>query len=133
MFRRLFSGKRGPLEAAPSSRPKHYASQSGYHYEYWYEGYRSHRSRTDSGTEFVFGISADRQKGLAVAVFLSTGVLGAWERSHAREFSAAERYAIAKMALFQAFDERAGPAELGERVFVRTLDLDAIVRRLNIE
>jgi hypothetical protein len=68
-----------------------------------------------------------------VAVFLSTGVLCAWEQSHAREFSATERYAIAKTALFQALDERAGPEEMGERVFVRAPDLAAIVRKLNME
>lgn len=68
-----------------------------------------------------------------MAVFLSTGVLRAWEQRHAREFSATERYAIAKMALFQAFDERAGPEEMGERVLVRAPDLDAIVRKLSIE
>jgi hypothetical protein len=55
-----------------------------------------------------FRISADRQASPAVGVFLSTGVLRVWKESHAREFSATERYAIARMALFQAFDERAG-------------------------
>jgi hypothetical protein len=59
--------------------------------------------------------------------------LQAWEQSHAREFSAAERYAIAKMALFQAFDERTGPAKMGVAVLVRASDLDAIVATLNIE
>ena len=66
-------------------------------------------------------------------VFLSTGVWRVWQQSHAREFSATERRAIAKMALFQAFDERAGPAEPGERVLVRAADLDAILEKLNIE
>jgi hypothetical protein len=133
VFRRLFSRNRGPLNAAPYPRLKHYSSPSGHHYEYWYEGHRAYRSRTDSGTEFVFRIAADRKRGPTVAVFLSTGVLQAWEQSHAREFSAAERYAIAKMALFQAFDERAGPAQMGAAVLVRASDLDAIVATLNIE
>jgi len=133
VFRRFFSLNRGPLQAAPSSRLKHYASQSGYQYEYWYEGHRSYRSRTDSGTEFVFRISGDRKSGPTVAVALPIHVLGTWEQNHGREFSVAERYAIAKMALFQAFDERAGPAEMVEAVHVRALDLDAIVGRLNIE
>jgi hypothetical protein len=133
VFRRLFSRNRGPLNSAPASRLKHYTAPNGYHYEYWYEGHRSYGSRTDSGTEFVFRVSADYKSGPIVAVFLSTGMLQAWEQSHAREFSATERYAIAKMALFQAFDERAGPAELGDRVLVRAPDLDAIVEKLSIE
>ena len=133
MFRRLFSRNRGPLNAAPSPRVKHYASPSGYAYEYWHEGRRAYRSRTDSGTEFVFRIAADRKGGPTVSVFLSTGVLQVWERNHAREFSGAERYAIAKMALFQAFDEHAGPAEMGAAVLVSASGLEAIVARLNIE
>jgi hypothetical protein len=133
VFRRLFSRNRGPLNAAPSPRLKHYSSPSGHHYEYWYEGHRAYRSRTDSGTEFVFRMAAVRKGGLSVAVFLSTGILQAWEKSHAREFSAAERYAIAKMALFQAFDEGAGPSEMGAAVLLSESDLEALVARLNIE
>jgi hypothetical protein len=133
VFRRLFSRNRGPLNAAPTPRLKHYSSPSGYQYEYWYEGYRAYRSRTKSGTEFVFRIAADRKRGPSVAVFLSAAVLQAWEQSHGREFSAAERYAIAKMALLQAFDEGAGPAEMGAAVLVSASGLDAIVATLNIE
>jgi len=133
VFRRLFSGNRGPLEPPHSTRLRHYTAQNGYHYAYRHEGHRGYRSRTDSGTEFVFRISADRENGLTIVVFLSTGVLRAWEQTHAHEFSATERYAIAKMALFQAFDERSGPAELGDRVLVRAADLDAIVGRLSID
>jgi hypothetical protein len=59
-----------------------------------------------------------------VGVFLANGVLGAWERNRARRFSTIEQYAIAKMALFQSFDERAAPAEMGEPVLVRAADLD---------
>ena len=127
------SWKSAPLRGAPSPRIKHYASASGHHYEYCYEGYRPYRSRTDSGTEFVFRISAGRKTTPTVAVFLSAGVLHAWEQNHGREFSAAERYAIAKMALFQAFDERAGPAEMRTDVRVRPADLETIVAALNIE
>jgi len=131
-FRRLFSRNRGPLHPAPSSRRKHYTSQSGLHYEYWYEGQRSYRSGTDSGTEFVFRALIQHKSG-SVAVFLSAGVLRPWEQQHGRELSAAERYAIAKMALFQAFDERAGPANMVEEVYVRGAELDTIAEMLNLE
>jgi hypothetical protein len=88
---------------------------------------------TDSGTEFIFRISADREADATSAVFLSKGGLRTWEQSHGREFSAAERYAIAKMALFRAFDERAGPLRTRKAVRVRGHDLEAIVALLNIE
>jgi hypothetical protein len=69
----------------------------------------------------------------AVAVLLSTGVLASWQQKHEREFSAAEQYAIAKMALFHAFDEHAGPSDMVEAVHVHADRLGAIVEELNID
>lgn len=117
---------------APYSRRKHYTSERGFRYEYWFEGHRSYRSRTDSGTGFVFRILTTGETA-SVTVFLSAGVLCAWEQKHGREFSAAERYAIAKMALFQSFDERAGPADMVEAVNLSGACLDTIAERLNLE
>lgn len=133
MFRRLFSRNPGPLSRPPSPRLKQYTAQNGLQYEYSYEGCRPFRSRYDSGTEFAFRISRGRKAGPTVAVFLSAGVVSAWEQGHGRSFSAAELYAIAKMALFQAFDERSGLTEMGQDVRVRTGDLEAIVAALNID
>jgi hypothetical protein len=132
LFRRLFSRNPGLVRGALPARLKHYASPTGHHYEYCSEGYRPYLSRTDSGTEFVFRISAHKT-GPTVAVFLSAAVLREWELCHGREFSQAERYAIAKMALFQAFDECAGPGEMRANVHVRPADLEAIVATLNID
>jgi hypothetical protein len=55
-----------------------------------------------------------------------------WERSHARELSSNERYAIAKMALFQAFDDRASPGLMKDAVRVRPADVEAIVETLDL-
>ena len=65
--------------------------------------------------------------------FLSTGVLASWQQKHEREFSAVEQYAIAKMALFHAFDEHAGPSDMVEAVCVHAARLDAIVEELDID
>ena len=56
-----------------------------------------------------------------------------WEQSHARELSATERYAVAKMALFQAFDERATPELMKQEVRVRAADVTAILDTLGLE
>jgi len=49
-----------------------------------------------------------------------------------RELSPTERYAIAKIALFQAFDERPLPAQMKDEVRVRQADVDAIVETLDL-
>ena len=58
MFRNFFSKKPAALTGAPPvRRMKTYSAQSGYVYQYYYEGYRPFRSAGESGSEFVFTIS----------------------------------------------------------------------------
>ena len=108
-------------------RLKTYAAQTGYVYHYYYEGHRHFRAGGDSGTEFVFSISADRKTWRTGAVRLDQNALRGWESGNGRELSATERYAIAKMALFQAFDERPEPGRMTDEVRVRTADVAAII------
>jgi hypothetical protein len=89
-------------------RVKNYAALSGYVYEYFFEGYRDRQG----GREFVFSISGDRKSWSAFQVRITTGATEAWERDRDFALGHRERYALAKLALFSAFDERANPAEM---------------------
>ena len=133
MFEKLFSRKEIPLTGAPPVRRlKTYSAQSGYVYQYYYEGQRPLQRSGESGTEFVFSISADRKNWRPSKVRLGGDAVAAWETAHGRELSATERYAIAKMALFQAFDERETPALMKDDVGVRNADVEAIVENLGL-
>ena len=133
MFEKLFSRKKTALAGAPTvRRMKTYSAQSGYVYQYFYEGHRAFAAGGESGTEFVFQISADRKTWAGLSVLVSAPALEMWEKAHARELSATERYAIAKIALFQAFDERPGPAQMRDDVRVRQADIDGIVEMLGL-
>ena len=133
MFKKLFSRKEIVLTGAPPVRRlKTYSAQSGYVYQYYYEGQRPWQSSGESGTEFVFAVSADRKSWRPSRVLLGDGAVRAWEAAHGRELSATERYAIAKMALFQAFDERQTPALMKDDVRVRNADVEAIVENLGL-
>jgi hypothetical protein len=114
-------------------RLKSYSAQSGYVYQYFYEGQRPFRSGGESGTEFVFTVSADRKTSHAVSVLVADGALRAWEQAHAHPLSSTERYAVSKMALFQAFDERATPDLMKQEVRVRAADVAAILETLGLE
>ncbi len=134
MFRSLFSKKNAPLTGAPAVRRlKTYSAQSGYVYQYYYEGNRPFRLAGESGTAFVFSVSADRKNWRPAEILMSESAIQAWEEAHARQLSSTERYAIAKMALFQAFDERPTPAHMKEEVRVRAADVAAIVETLGLE
>ncbi len=132
MFRDLFA-KRKPLAGAPATRRiKTYSAQSGFSYDYWYEGHRPYRSRGEAGTEFVFRVAVGSGNHISVPVILNHEAVQAWEQTHARQLSPTESYAVAKMALFQAFDERARPELMKEPVRVRAADIEAIAETLGL-
>jgi len=119
-----------PLRGAPAvRRRKTYSAQSGYVYQYFYQGCRS----AEGGTEYVFEVSADRKNSFPVLVLLEESSIAAWNAEHGRELTATERYAISKMALFQAFDERERPELLDRPVRVRAADAAAILENLGIQ
>jgi hypothetical protein len=133
MLRNFFGKKTLPLTGAPAVRRlKSYSAQSGYVYQYFYEGQRPFRSGGESGTEFVFTVSADRKTSHPVSVLVADGALRAWEQAHAHPLSSTERYAVSKMALFQAFDARATPDLMKQEVRVRTADVAAITETLGL-
>ena len=132
VFRRLFSKAR-PLTGAPTVRRlKTYSAETGYVYNYFYEGHREFERSREKGTEFVFNVSADRKTWDHLSIFLANTAVQAWEKSHARELSSTERYAVAKMALFQAFDSRETPALMKSDIDVGGEDVEALVEKLGL-
>lgn len=127
LFRKFFGKKALPLSGVPAIRRlKTYSAQSGYAYQYFYQGHRP-------GTEFVFSVSADRKSWQEVTVTVQDADVCPWEQSHGRTLSATERYALAKMALFTAFDERPAPADMKWPVQVRAADVSEIIEKLGLE
>ncbi len=51
-------------------------------------------------------MTRDRKTYFPVSVLLAEAVVADWNEGHQRVLSATEIYAIAKMSLFEAFDER---------------------------
>lgn len=86
-------------------REKAYAADSGYVYQYTYEGYRAATRSDCVGREFVFECTSDRASRFRLAVFAPDESFAAWEQSAGRDLNAVERYAIVKMQLFAIFDE----------------------------
>jgi len=106
---------------------------TGYAYQYYYEGWREVRPWWGAKRlEFLFRVSGDRKAWRTVTVVLPVAGVREWERAEQRKLSSTEQYAVAKMALLQAFDERAGPAALAAQVRVRNADIQGIVERLGL-
>jgi hypothetical protein len=133
MFRWLRKKQLAPLTGAPAvRRQKTHSAQSGYVYQYFYEGQRPGLRDRERGSEFVFEVTSDRKTSFPVSVFVSETAITVWEERHGRILTSSERYAVAKMALFQAFDEREAPAQMREEVRVRVADVEAILSTLGV-
>jgi hypothetical protein len=91
-----------------------YTALSGYVYEYVHEGYRDH----PGAREHVFAVSGDRKTWFTLSVWVPAGSVAHWEQAHSRTLNDAERYAVAKLALFDAFDVRPAPTEMREAIHV---------------
>src|SRR5438132_13472186 len=90
--------KEVPLTGVPAvRRQKAYSAESGYVYQYFYEGQRPADRDGATGIQYVFNVSADRKSSVPVSVFVSEAVLSGWQSEHARQLGSTERYAVAKM------------------------------------
>jgi len=104
-------------------REKSYSAQTGYVYQYYYEGYRDAQRAGRAGREHVFHVSSDRKTSFPLTLFLAAAAVESWQQRHGRELSTTEQYAAVKMALFQIFDEQ---PRLGANTAVAEIDDDAI-------
>jgi len=128
-----FRKKDAPLTGAPAvRRQKTHSAESGYVYQYFYEGHRPAQRDGEAGAQFVFSVSSDRKSSFDVSVFLSDAALAAWQRDHGRELISVERYAVAKLALFQAFDQRPDPDAMAAEIRVESGDVETFLATLDI-
>jgi len=117
-------------------RIKTYSAADGFVYQYYfYEGNRGNRSGSPGG-EFTYIISADRQSNFPFRIFVRQAALEAWATNNGRVLTSSEEYAVAKMRLFQAFDEGlVKPAPSGQQpgeVYVDEANLEDLLGQLGI-
>ena len=117
-------------------RIKSYSAANGYVYQYYF--YEVNRVSLDgeAAGEFVYAISADRGTSFGLRIFVMQVALDAWAAANGRALTSSEEYAVAKMRLFQAFDEGVVPltseAAREVRLVVDETNLEALLGMLNI-
>lgn len=117
-------------------RVKSYSAANGYVYQYcFYEVNRISDPRGPLG-EFIYAISTDRKSTFGLRILVRQAALEAWARANGRPLTSSEEYAVAKMRLFQAFDEGAVPqaAAAAAEVFllVDESNLEDLLKALHI-
>ena len=117
-------------------RVKSYSAADGYVYQYYfYEGNRAQRNGKPGG-EFTYVVSSDRRSAYPFKIFVKQSALDAWAKVNGRPLTSSEEYAVAKMRLFQAFDEGAvqapGEGQAPREVVVEEANLEEMLGRLGI-
>jgi hypothetical protein len=113
-------------------RVKSYSAAPGYVYQYYfYEVEKAHRGNS-LGTEYVYMVSVDRQHVFPVKVFVAKDSLEKWSARAGQQLTGTEEYAVAKMCLFQAFDEIEGLGAKTPDLIVDESNLDALLSQLDL-
>jgi len=117
-------------------RVKSYSAADGYVYQYYFfEGNRA-QWQGKPGGEFTYVVSIDRRSAFPFKIFVTQSALDSWAKLNGRALSSSEEYAVAKMRLFQAFDEGAvKPAPEGQQpgeVLVDESNLEELLGLLGI-
>lgn len=118
-----------PLTAVPKGpRVKSYSAASGYVYQYQFAGQRDHAGEI----EYVFDVSYDRSTWHRVGVWVTDAATSPWSEQNGRDLRPAERYAIAKIALRNAFDERPPSDVAHQRIAPGAEEVAAILTELDV-
>lgn len=86
-------------------RVKSYSAATGYVFQYYFYEVNRTRRGLAAGTEYVYMMTADRQRMHPLRIFVKRAALEDWGKRAGREVTGTEEYAVAKMRLFRAFDE----------------------------
>jgi hypothetical protein len=113
-------------------RIKSYSAATGYVYQYHFHEVQKSRRGLSTGTEYVYLVSADRQNTFPLRIFVRRAAVEKWGKKIGREMTGTEEYAVAKMRLFQAFDEIPELAAGGPDLVVDESNLESLLQQLDI-
>jgi len=116
----------------PLRRMKTYTGGQGYVYQYYFVGKRAALAPDQGSTEYIFDVTSDRKTMYSVSVILPQSALEGWFSIHGRWLTDAERYAAAKLRLFQAFDEIEDMMTNGRRLALSLRQLEDLLATLGV-
>jgi hypothetical protein len=113
-------------------RVKSYSAATGYVYQYYFYEVEKRRRGFTQGTEYVYMVSVDRQHVFPLKIFVEHEALEKWSARTGQQLTGTEEYAVAKMRLFQAFDEIEGLTAKQPDLLVDGSNLDALLAQLDL-
>jgi hypothetical protein len=113
-------------------RIKSYSAATGYVYQYQFQDVHPSAQGENRGNEYVYYVSADRKTMFPVRIFINRLALDGWSGQTGRALTGTEEYAIAKMRLFQAFDDVEDFAASRPALVVDDSNLVQLIARLDL-
>lgn len=113
-------------------RIKSYSAATGYVYQYYFYEVDKAKRGASSGTEYTYMVSVDRKHVFPVKIFVMTDALEKWSARTGQQLTGTEEYALAKMRLFQAFDEVEKLATNSPDLTVDEENLEALLSELDV-
>ena len=113
-------------------RIKSYSAATGYVYQYCFVEVRPARRGFSTGTDYIYIVSVDRQENFPLAVFVRKSAVEKWSKEQNRKLGGTEEYAVAKMRLFQAFDEIENLATVRPELHVDDSNINLLLQKLDL-
>jgi hypothetical protein len=113
-------------------RIKSYSAVNGHIYQYQFHDFKSGERDRVPGNEYVYYVSSDRKTMFRICIFVRRDALERWSKRTGQSLTGAEEYAVAKMRLFQAFDEVGDMAAAHPDLSVNDSNLEQLMERLNL-
>jgi len=113
-------------------RVKSYSAATGYVYQYYFYEVEKKRRGASQGTEYVYMVSVDRHHVIPMRIFVQQDALENWSAGTGQKLTGTEEYAVAKMRLFQAFDEIEGLDAKAPELIVDSANLESLLSQLDI-
>lgn len=134
----LVDTARNDLNNQPMPRPdalrrvKSYSAATGYVYQYYFYEVEKKRRGSLDGTEYVYMVSLDRKQVFPVRIFVRNDAVEKWFARNGQALTGTEEYAVAKMRLFQAFDEIESLGEKSPELVVDDANLEGLLSQLDL-
>jgi guanylate kinase len=113
-------------------RIKSHSAATGYVYQYYFYEVEKKRRGRSQGTEYVYMVSVDRHHVFPVRIFVQLDALEEWSARTGQKLTGTEEYAVAKMRLFQAFDEIEAMEANASDLVVDGSNLETLLSQLDL-
>jgi hypothetical protein len=126
------------LNNLPMSRPdavrrvKSYSAATGYVYQYYFYEVEQVGKGDSSAAQYVYMVSVDRHHVFPMKILVMHKAMQLWMAHTGQQLTGTEEYAVAKMRLFQAFDENSELSATTPQFVVDQTNLEALLLQLDL-